>query len=1270
VAPPNDLFSGILEGINPQGFVNDLISKRSLDKDARAQLSRIDTLKQQILDAGLSPNVTEPRESLFLKTLNVIDKPKQVVLGIADSVFGRQDIGEIGLLGAAERGLDERINMFDVLRREGVESPVARAILGFGGEILLDPLTLLTGPAKGAAFAGGKALTKVGKARKTELLGKLNPKILETGPAGEVIEKIGFNPHIDNLVDDTFRAADDFRDVTKRFENATSPAVKEELAARMTDIQQRLKPLTDIEDFELDQIGDLFKNPSVRLETSLPFLGILQGKKATPIPEGAGAIRKALALADNVFRPGTISTKELDLSKVGEGLSSLAQNTGVSSALKNIGVAGTKSLKALEDTLKAVETVPFVGAPVTVGKAAAGTVKRGAELAANGFKNIFLQKMVIGKKANDARLAFVAERAGSQRVASDEIMKLYDDVLMDEAKRPLLSEALVEIDALAFNSLEKLSKSSEFKGAQDELLDAINSAMRGEEVDVTSLQSIAGLEDEFRENLNIFMNELDRPQEVKDLVQRSLGYFDAIRKEEVKHGIKTGFLASYVPHIYENLARVGKRGIPGDPDFLKTRKFNTLSEAFEARGLVPNLDLSTAAQWRRTKGLQAIAQQKYFHRTVLEHGMPLERYKKLVQAAEIGDQEAIELLKREKLPQPTYLTDAELAKGSALLAKQAKTQAEILNFKAGKIQNSENVASAINNVRGEGFAAALHDGSSSQAINNSIADMGETVRREAYKIGERPRDSLHPEAIFNEVAAVTKDLDGKEFVLPVPIAKGFDETVQARDFIKMAFGESELGRAMINSSDAAMDFLKKTVTLPFPAYWVRNLVGDSFFRLADGGLNAIRPGIYAETAGLLEKGSAGRAVTLDNGQVLDAPTFQRILRENGIQFANDDFLEVMKDTGNLNIQKLIQKERGILKTAKSGQVGATLQVTADKLRDRFENFFRANHLLHRLKTGDTVRDGVRNTNQALIDYRDLSPVEQSLFRRMFFFYGWMSKATKKTITSLFTSPGDLQVQLKAARGTAEFFADPNAAPTIDEFEQRNLNSMTALEQVAFPIGRDKEGKPITGRGFGLPLNTVLENFSVFAPRELSLSELTEVAQDSTTRTLQKLSAGTNPALKVAAEQLTGRNLFFDKPLSSKFLRRLPSFESAAKKLAGIGFDAIPPEVAKTLDAPTKALLKAVPDGKGGLIADPGRYYLLINVIPGIARANATLRNAFDADIPIAQSVLTSVSGVRVEKQDFERSLAFEQEKALRDIIVNRNVREILDAKKAKAGLIQ
>ena len=52
----------------------------------------------------------------------------------------------------------------------------------------------------------------------------------------------------------------------------------------------------------------------------------------------------------------------------------------------------------------------------------------------------------------------------------------------------------------------------------------------------------------------------------------------------------------------------------------------------------------------------------------------------------------------------------------------------------------------------------------------------------------------------------------------------------------------------------------------------------------------------------------------------------------------------------------------------------------------------------------------------------------------------MSKTTKQTLTNLVSNPGNLTMQMHGVRGLAELFSDPNAAPTVDEFDSKLLRS--------------------------------------------------------------------------------------------------------------------------------------------------------------------------------------------------------------------------------------
>jgi hypothetical protein len=139
--------------------------------------------------------------------------------------------------------------------------------------------------------------------------------------------------------------------------------------------------------------------------------------------------------------------------------------------------------------------------------------------------------------------------------------------------------------------------------------------------------------------------------------------------------------------------------------------------------------------------------------------------------------------------------------------------------------------------------------------------------------------------------------------------------------------------------------------------------------------------------------------------------------------------------------------------------------------------------------------------------------------------------------------------------------------------------------------------------------------------------------ESGRRTLQKQFASANPFINSAAQLVSGKNLYFDKPLDAAFLRRLPSLEAMAEKIGMNSYTDIP----KDIDSFTKWFLNAVPDGQGRLVADPGKYWALVNLIPGLGRALASANTIANPDISKSRGMLPLFTGVRVEEQDPERS---------------------------------
>jgi len=108
---------------------------------------------------GQTPPEPQQESNLLLKALDILDRPRNAVVGGIKAGMQGGDI-----LQAAAKGFtgQQKTNVSELL--PDVENPIARGALGFAGDVLADPLTYLTlggaGVAKGAAGQGAKTLLK------------------------------------------------------------------------------------------------------------------------------------------------------------------------------------------------------------------------------------------------------------------------------------------------------------------------------------------------------------------------------------------------------------------------------------------------------------------------------------------------------------------------------------------------------------------------------------------------------------------------------------------------------------------------------------------------------------------------------------------------------------------------------------------------------------------------------------------------------------------------------------------------------------------------------------------------------------------------------------------------------------------------------------------------------------------------------------------------------------------------------------------------------
>ena len=1180
-----------------------IISNPDIGMEARNLAAQLVNTEAKARSVGLDPELAAPRKNLFMEGLDYLDALGQGVRGVVDTAL-RGDMFEGDVGTGFRRGQQEDVAFSDILRRQGVENPIVRGVVGLAGDIALDPLNWLTLGTGAVAKVGGKALGEVGQALAKEGVEKLS--------------QFGITNAVDQSqhLDDVFKAIDRYKRSEKVFKSTDSASVRALEAKRMADAQDIFNNLYTTEQV----LGDgIFAKKALKLGMDVPFLGHLFGADKNVAKEAllgdVGPVGKALRLAGKVWKPGKLKVADIELSDE------------MVEAFDNVRLFTNEQLGKVGSALGSLKDVPVLGMGVKAGEEIGKRGKAVFDAAADTFKKIFYQKALVGADANTNRLNFLDVKAGNKAKAYEKVAQTLGlENLRDKA---LMKEIYLTVDGLATSAIGKIDNDTE-------LLNTINRIRKTGNVldgDQLAFRRIADKTDEmgatveqkFRAGLQNYLADPGVPPLNKELVQKVIGSMDDLALEEADKGLRHSFLEYYLPHKYTKIGeQEGKIFKSAGEGFLKERSYKTISDAFESKGYVGDTYLPDLLRYRWENGLNAISKRQYAQRLMLEEGLP---------------EDLLQKVYREALQNP----------GGAA-AKALKSYRVAFN----PLDTSLLQEGAFNKAYQEAIGKIANgDLEASRLIANNAAEISQKLKEEMIAAGSKPLDNMLPDAFLGEIGEKI-DLPGMEGkVLPKPIADSYRETVAAKDLLKDKLGQGRFGKATIEALDHASSFFKKFVTLPWPGYWAQNFLGDRFNQ-AMAGAHAMDPGIFARANSLLEGKSA---IVNRNGMTLDRPTIERVIKDMGLNFSVNDFLGTVESFGKMNIDKMIAKEKNSLAknllSTESGTKAAALSQVHDKFQKGFDGFFRVSQVVHRFEKGDSLSDAVRSAQQLYFNYRDLSPVEQSLFRRFYMFYGYMSKATKQTMTNLVSNPGNITMQLHGVNALAEFFSDPKAAPTAEDFDMRLLNSAVNNEQLSRVIGKSEDGNPIFARGFAAPLNAVMQQFSAQAPRNLSVGELMSAGMDSAHRTIQKQFATSNPAINAAAQFVTGKNLYFDKPLNAEFLRKLPDLTAAAEQLAHFSHSEIP----VTINDTVKDFLKAVPDGKGRLIADQSRMWILTNLIPGMSRLVSTAGTFANAEIPTPLAALRAGTGINITDSDVSRTYLYDRKTKLDKFMADNSVRQ-------------
>jgi len=364
---------------------------------------------------------------------------------------------------------------------------------------------------------------------------------------------------------------------------------------------------------------------------------------------------------------------------------------------------------------------------------------------------------------------------------------------------------------------------------------------------------------------------------------------------------------------------------------------------------------------------------------------------------------------------------------------------------------------------------------------------------EARGITEVPYHRL-PES-FRQMA--DKVSGGGHFYLPNEIDRIASKFYELSSWSSADWGK--LGRMYAN----VISKLKATLTLPYPGFHTKNMLGDVFMGLLDD----INPGAYQRIAKQWALNKAGKATKIDIIPGHIDFNFKQMLM---------DFRD-HADAGFFNV------EFGTYNSLTAGAIprrmGRKLTNTVRNISDDREVIPRFVHYVEAYKQEAQAlwKKGVRDidaikkqaadaalwrTNHYKFDYSALMPWEKTIRTLAFPFYTYLRKAVPVLLEQMYMNPKYFALINR--------FMQYNDGSGSDVFNHLNVPSW--IKDIGFGMLTDEE-EPWALTQDILPMNA-LDIIGSGGPEELA----------------QNVMANLNPIAKAPVELGTGKSLFDDRPL--------------------------------------------------------------------------------------------------------------------------------------------
>jgi hypothetical protein len=298
--------------------------------------------------------------------------------------------------------------------------------------------------------------------------------------------------------------------------------------------------------------------------------------------------------------------------------------------------------------------------------------------------------------------------------------------------------------------------------------------------------------------------------------------------------------------------------------------------------------------------------------------------------------------------------------------------------------------------------------------------------------------------------------------------------------------------------DRGLSLFKKGVTVPWPAFHIRNYVSNTMQNFLDLGMEGIHPQSHYEAL-MLKNGKAG---------TLNA--------DNGIKYSYDEIRQLAHKYGVLKGESwgMGPLDKAIDTGKKWSESNVNPMNVGRKAGGFVEDQGRVINFMANLRRGFSPEQAAKHTDEFLFDYDDLTTMDRQL-KRLIPFYSFLRKNAEMEARAMFRNPGRQALQLRAGRnlGQAIFGGekvskeDESALP---EFFREGLKIAQA--------NKEKDTIEILS-GLGLPIEDLEGNPLLVA-----------LTGGDIGRAMTRFGGRLGPIVKPGLELLFGQDMFFGSPL--------------------------------------------------------------------------------------------------------------------------------------------